>query len=202
MRRPRTQDDLAALHHPGQTPDDSRAVARRLEAWAAEGTRAGDEVNAADLLVAAGEQLVRVGDAHDAVRVLRRAVGTGEPVEPDVRCYLHHALLQAGDADAARALAEEVRRERPSDGDVYLFIGEDYELHGDLREAHRWLTMGIRRALGDVEDTDELQSLEAAREAAHLLVARRRVRRELGMAPDDWDELVPEFPSLDDDPLR
>ncbi|MGY1702631.1 tetratricopeptide repeat protein [Geodermatophilus sp. SYSU D00766] len=202
MRRPRTQDDLAALHHPGQTPDDSRAMARRLEAWAEEGTRAGDEVNTADLLVAAGEQLVRVGDTHDAVRVLRRAVGTGEPVEPDVRCYLHHALLQAGDVDAARALAEEVRRERPSDGDVYLFIGEDYELHGDLREAHRWLTMGTRRALGDVEDTDEVEALDAAREAAHLLVARRRVRRELGMAPDDWDELVPELPYLDDDPLR
>jgi hypothetical protein len=185
MRRPRTQDDLEALHHPGQTPDDSRRVAVQLEAWAAEGSRAGDEVTAADLLVAAGEQLVRIGDAHDAVRVLRLAVDTGEPVEPDVRCYLHNALLETGDVDDARTLAEEVRRERPADGDVYLFIGEDHELHGDLRAAHRWLTLGVRQVLDDTTEDDLSPG------AAHLLRARRRVRQRLGMAPDEWDLLVP-----------
>ncbi|MGY1606364.1 tetratricopeptide repeat protein [Geodermatophilus sp. SYSU D00700] len=200
MRRPVTQDDLDALYSPGQTPERSRAVARKLEAWAAEGTRPGDEVNAAQLLVMAGEQLVRVGDAPEAVRVFRRAVATGEPVEPDVRCYLHNALLKTGDVDAARALAEQVRRERPADADVYLLIGEDHELHGDLREAHRWLTLGVRRALGDVEDASEADAYGAASEAAHLLAARRRVRRALGMAPDEWDELVPEPPDLDDLP--
>ncbi len=201
MRRPRTEDDLAAMHHPGQTPGESRAVARRLEAWADAGPGAGDEVGAGDLLVAAGEQLLRVGDLSEAVRVLRRAVETGEHVPPDVRCYLHHALLASGDGDAARALAEEVRRERPADVDVYLLIGEDHELHGDLREAHRWLTMGTRRALVDVEDADDASEGHAASRAAGLLVARRRVRRELDMPPDEWDELVPPPPDLDDDVL-
>ena len=159
MRRPRTQDDLDATFAPGQTPDRSRTVARQLEAWAAEGTRAGDEVNAAELLVFAAEQLTRVGDAREALRVARRAVATGEPVEPDVRCHLHHALL----------------------------------------EAHRWLTMSVRRALGDVEEADDASEGPVVRQAAHLLVARRRVRRQLDMPTDEWDELAPSPPALGDD---
>ena len=166
-------------------------MARQLEVWAGEPRPAGAEVNAAELLVSAGEQLVRIGDADDAVRVFRRAVATGEPVAPDVRCYLHNALLKAGDVDAARDVAEQVRRERPADTDVYLLIGEDYELHGDLRAAHRWLTLGARTALADMEDADEAQAYAIASEAAHLLRSRRRVRQLLGMPPDDWDELVP-----------
>ena len=101
MRRPRTHDDLDATHGQGQTPGQSRTMARQLEAWAAEGTGPGDEVNAAELLAFAAEQLLRVGDAREAVRVLRAAVATGEPVEPDVRCHLHRALLAAGDGDGA-----------------------------------------------------------------------------------------------------
>jgi predicted Zn-dependent protease len=198
MRRPRTQDDLDAVFVPGQTPERSRAAARQLEAWAAEGTRPGDEVNAAQLLVLAGEQLARAGDTHEAVRVLRRAVATGEPVVPDVRCYLHHALLEAGDVDAAREVADGIRRGRPADGDVYLFVGEDLEIHGDLRGAHRWLTLGARTALDDVDDADQLDALDAASEAAFLLMARKRVREALGMPPDDWDELVPPLDPDDD----
>jgi tetratricopeptide (TPR) repeat protein len=185
MRRPVTLDDLDDLHVPGQTAADSRAMARQLEAWAQAGTRPGDEINAAHLLVAAGEQLVGIGDASEAVRVFRRAVETGEPVEPDVRCYLHNALLEAGDVEAARALAEQVRRERPTDGDVYLLIGEDHELHGNLREAHRWLTLGARRSVEDDEGGD------LSLQATHLLRSRRRVRQRLDMPPDDWDVLVP-----------
>jgi predicted Zn-dependent protease len=200
MRRPRTQDDLDAVFVAGQTPERSRAAARQLEAWAAEGTRPGDEVNAAQLLVLAGEQFARAGDDHEAARVLRRAVATGEPVVPDVRCYLHHALLAIGEVEAARELADGIRRERPADADVYLFIGEDLEVHGDLRSAHRWLTLGARTALADVDDADTLDAFDAASGAAFLLTARKRVREVLGMPPDDWDELVPPLDRDDDLP--
>ncbi|MGY1780345.1 hypothetical protein [Geodermatophilus sp. SYSU D01036] len=128
----------------------------------------------------------------------RRAVATGEPVLPDARCFLHHALLEVGDVDAARELAGQVRRERPADVDVYLLLGEDYEVHGDLREAHRWLTLGVRRALEDVVDVDDASEEQVLRQAAHLLVARRRVRRQLDMPADEWDELAPVPPALGD----
>ena len=174
-------------------------MARQLEAWAAEGTGPGDEVNAAELLAFAAEQLLRVGDAREAVRVLRAAVATGEPVEPDVRCHLHRALLTAGDGDSARELAGQVRRERPADVDVYVLIGEDYEEDGDLREVHRWLTLGTRRALDDVADADEVSEGLAASRAASLLRARLRIRRALGMGPNEWDDLVAPAEVPDDD---
>ncbi|MGY1736992.1 tetratricopeptide repeat protein [Geodermatophilus sp. SYSU D00684] len=170
MRRPPTEDDLDATFFPGQTPEQSRAIAR---------------------------QLTRVGDGHEALRVARRAVATGEPVLPDVRCFLHHALLEVGDVDTARELAGQVRREPPADVDVYLLLGEDYEVDGDLREAHRWLTLGVRRALEDVVDVHDASEDQVLRQAAHLLVARRRVRRQLDMPADEWDELAPVPPGLD-----
>ncbi len=118
--------------------------------------------------------------------MFRRAVAAGQHVPPDVRCYLHGGVLGLGDVDAARRIAEEMRRERPADGDVYLFLGENHELAGDLREAHRWLTMGARWAFNEIEDGDD----RAAEDAAGLLMARVRVRRALGLPLDKYDALV------------
>jgi hypothetical protein len=84
-------------------------------------------------------------------------------------------LSGIGDHDAALGmfrLADELRRERPADGDVYLFIGEDHELKCDLCEAHRWMTMGLLRMLGRAEDGDDL----AVSRAAGLVRTRARVR--------------------------
>ena len=63
----------------------------------------------------------------------------------DARCYLHGALLESGRVDEARELADVIRREAPADTDVYLVMGENYALAGDLTQAHRWLTMGAER---------------------------------------------------------
>ncbi|GAA3159756.1 hypothetical protein GCM10010531_08980 [Blastococcus jejuensis] len=105
---------------------------------------------------------------------------------PDARCHRHQALLEAGDVDGARALADELRRERPADGDVYVFIGENYELAGDLREAHRWMTMGLMR----MESQIAARGDGAATSASILVQSRYRVRRALELPLDDGDELV------------
>lgn len=186
MRGPLDPDDVERLYSSARTPEQHRAAARQLEAWAQEPHPDDRAVSSAVLLVNAGEQLLEAGDVPAAVDRFRRAVETGQPVPPDVRCYLHGGLVKAGDLDAARALAEQLRRERPVDGDVYLFVGENYELAGDLREAHRWLTMGARRALADVEDGDD----DAAEAAAGLLAARLRVRHALDMPLDEYDRVV------------
>ena len=93
----------------------------------------------------------------------------------------------APDPEPARDLADELCRERPIDGDVYLFIGENYESTGDLRTAHRWLTMGVQRAMNDVEDGDDL---DAAENAAGLMAARLQVRRALDLPLDEYDRVV------------
>lgn len=186
MRRPLTADDVDRLCKRVRTPEERRAVAKQLAAWAEEAHPRDRGVSPAVLLVNAGEQLAEAGDADEAVAFFRRAVDAGQYVPPDVRCYLHAGLLQAGDLDAARTLADELRRERPIDADVYLVIGQNYELAGGLREAHRWLTMGVRRTMDDARDGDAA----AAEDAAGLMAARLRVRHALDLPLDDYDSLI------------
>ena len=186
VRGPLTSGEVEELHARARTPKRHRAAAEELAAWAEEVHPDDQGVSPASLLVSAGEHLTEVGDLEGAVALFRRAVAAGQHVAPDVRCYLHGGLLRMGDAGAARGIAEELRRERPVDGDVYLFLGENHELAGDLREAHRWLTMGARRAVNDVEDGDE----RAAEDAAGLLMARLRVRHALDLPLDEYDALV------------
>ena len=50
----------------------------------------------------------------------RRAIEAGQYAPPDVRCYLHGGLLRVGDLDAARDLVDELRNERPTDGDLHI----------------------------------------------------------------------------------
>ena len=186
VRRSLTRDEVEELYARARTPKQHRAAAEKLAAWAEEARPDDQDVSPASLLVSAGEHLTEAGDLEGAVALFRRAVAAGHNVPPDVRCYLHGGFLKLGDVEAARQIAEELRRERPVDGDVYLFLGENHELAGDLREAHRWLTMGARRTLDDVEDGDD----RAAQDAAGLLMARLRVRHALDLPLDEYDSLV------------
>jgi predicted Zn-dependent protease len=184
-----TMDDVDELETRARTPDGHRAAAAQLAAWAEETHPEDDgEVTPALLLVKAGEQLGFAGDHEAAVIQFRRAVTAAGDVPPDVRCYLHHGLLQVGDVEGARRIADDVRRSKPVDPNVYEMIAEDHELAGDLPQANRWLTLGLQRQLAQAEDGD------VPDDASLLLVARRRVRRALGFPPDEFDALLPALP--------
>jgi tetratricopeptide (TPR) repeat protein len=183
VRGPVRDDDVENWESSARTPEDHRAAAVTLIAWADE-PHPEDDVAPAQLLSSAAWHLETAGDAEDALVLHRRAVEAPGEVVPDARCYLHGALLESGRVDEARQLADEIRREAPADTDVYLVIGENYALAGDLRQAHRWLTMGAER----LERTDRpIDSIGVF----HLLRARRRVRDSLGLPTDDLDALVP-----------
>jgi hypothetical protein len=186
VRGPLNLDDVESLYATARTPEQHREAAGQLAAWAEEVRPSDEEVSAATLLVSAGEQLSSSGDLQGAVDMFRRAVAAEGQAPPDVRCYLHQGLLGAGDVAGARRVADELRRAAPTDGDVYLFIGENYELVDDLHEAHRWMTMGLLRFVSDVEQGDDL----AAGDAALLVRARYRIRRSLELPTDDYDALA------------
>lgn len=186
VRRPLTPDDIEQLYARARTSEERRAAAHQLATWAEEVHPRDSGVTPASLLVNAGEQLVEAGDVRDALDFFHRAVDTGQYVRPDVRCYLHSGLLTVGDVDAARELADQLRRERPIDADVYLLIGENYEVDGDLREAHRWFTMGVQRTMNDVRNGDD----GAVEDIAGLMAARLRVRHALDLPRDEYDRVV------------
>jgi hypothetical protein len=183
VREPVVADDLEKWESSAQTPEDHRGAAVTLVAWADE-PHPDDEVPPARLLSAAAWHLETAGDPERALDLHRRAVEAPGDVVPDARCYLHGALLETGHVDEARELADVIRREAPADTDVYLVMGENYALAGDLTQAHRWLTMGAER----LERTDRPISGIGV---FHLLRARRRVRDSLGLPVDDLDTLVP-----------
>ena len=189
VRGPLSLDDVDELELDAETPGERRAAAARLVAWSEERHPEDDvEVTPAMLLAHAGEQLTTVGDHEAALDLYRRAVGAEGDVVPDVRCHLHHGLIQAGDVNAAHQLAEEVRRSGPADVDVYALIGEDYEVVGDLVEANRWMNLGLRRLIDALEDPDGPPPDFVA---ALFLTARRRVRQALGFPPDEFDLMLP-----------
>lgn len=185
MRRPVVLDDVEAVCGRAGSAEELRAGAGQLTTWAEE-RRPEDEVSPAALLVTAGGLLSRAGDHEAALDALRRAVGIGGSVPPDVRCYLHRTLLEAGDIEGAHRLADELRREHPSDGDVYLFLATSYERTGSAREAHRWATLGLLQMAARIEQGDE----SSAEAAAALAQARYRVRRTLDLPIDEYDSTV------------
>lgn len=185
MRQPLVLDDVDAVCGGASTPEELRAAAAQLTTWAEE-RRPDDEVSPAELLVTAGGLLSRAGDHAAAVSAVRRALAVGGSVPPDVRCYLHRMLLEDGDVEGARDLADELRREHPSDGDVYLFVTASYDRAGSAREAHRWATMGLLHMAARIGQGDE----SAAESAAALAQARYRIRRALDLPIDDYDSTV------------
>ncbi len=181
-------DTVGRLGFDAATPEQQRQVVEQLLRWAAERHPADAvEVTPAALLAKAGQILELLGDHVAALEVYRRAATAEGTVEPDVRCFLHNALVSVGDLSAARLLAEEVRRTAPADLGTYAMIGETYEKAGDLREAHRWLNLGLRQ-FGRQADSDD--STDQNLDLVMLAIVRRRIRRALGLPPDAVDHLA------------
>jgi hypothetical protein len=183
MRSWLTFDDIERLEASARTPKAHRKAAATLAEWARE-PNPDDEVAPADLLSAAAWHLGQAGDTEASLALHRQAVTAGGTTEPDARCVLHAALLAAGRTDEAEQLADEVRRSRPALG-VLADMAENFDLVGDLQEAHRWAAMGVSRLdLDSVADTED-------HEVITLLNVRRHVRQALGFPPDEWDETYP-----------
>jgi tetratricopeptide (TPR) repeat protein len=188
MRTPLDMDTVARLGLDAGTPEQQRQAVEQLILWAAERHPADAvEVTPAALSAEARKILELLGDHAAALEVYRRAATAEGAVEPDVRCFLHRALVSVGELPAARLLAEEVRRSAPADPGAYAMIGETYEKAGDLREAHRWLNLGLQRFSGRAPDDD---STDQHLDLVLLAIVRRRIRRALGLPPDAVDRLA------------
>lgn len=193
MRTPVSEDDVEMLEATARTAADHLKAAALLSGCADEPVP-GDEPSPARLLVAAAWHREQSGEHSAALDLYRRAVTAPGSAPPDTRCWLHGALLDAGLVDEARHLADAMRREGISDLQVFEVIGESYEVHGDLVQAHCWFTMGTRHL-----DLDGLAELTARDDpfGYALIRGRRRVRRLLDLPLDALDELVPSISCLE-----
>jgi hypothetical protein len=163
---------------------EGRAAARAAEAAEAERLAGLIPEERAQYLVEAAEGWAAAGCPDRAGVLFQRALEDGGPVVGDARTYYAGFLFDTGCPERAlRTLAEL----RGSD-DPFAFVsaGEVMEEAADLDGALGWFTDGLRRFYRDF----------GARDAVHdptlmqLLTNRQRVRRQLELPPDSWDDIA------------
>lgn len=152
----------------------------RLSARSVPGTR-----QWAELVVTASEHRLMQRDFATAIAHLHEVHQSGIATDPSVEAHLLCAYLQAGDEARASELDQALRK-RSREGTLgsdYAFVGETYEVAGDLRQALRWFSMAVRDV--DPEDVDVHDSIS--------LNGRFRVRRLLGLPEDAYDSATLEL---------
>jgi Tetratricopeptide repeat len=181
VRDPVTFHDLELLEASATTADAHREAVATLLGWAGE-RHPDDQAREADLVSSAAWHLDQAGDIDAALELHRRAVTAEGRTTPDARCLLAAALLDAGRADEAKQVAEELRRAHPRVVDI-AGMAEVFELFGDLQQANRWVAMGMGR-LDLIGEDDPLEDVDVEL----LLTIRRRVRQALGFPPDPAEQ--------------
>ncbi|REE97062.1 tetratricopeptide repeat protein [Thermomonospora umbrina] len=193
-----TEDDLDDLEFDTLRTGDHTSAARRLSELAAS---VSGGVSRAKVLLRAGEQWQHAGDHDKAAEVYRQAIEDGGEAYGDPRAYLADALFELGERDQARALIEQIHKDRPTDPEVYRTVAEVLYAQGDMTGAYDWATAGADVVLalreqgvtvpddpGDLDDADDLAIAEDSLEA--LLRLRYRARIDLGRPEDDYDAML------------
>ena len=160
---------------------DSAAVPDKAERFEAEAQRLEPgEYGRASLLIASGEHWQVRGDYDKAQESFEAARADGGESAADPEVALFGLAMKREDAEAAPrhlSILKALAGAEQLTVDNYLHIGEIYEEHDHLRQAHRWYTMPLTYADADDEDLDYL-----------LLAARLRVREALGLPRDRFDQ--------------
>jgi len=197
MRPPLSLDQFTRLAERASTPAGSLAAAATLVAWA-EDPHPDDDVSPRELLAMAGSLRGAGEDPDGGVELLRRALVADGEAWVDPRGDLHHLLVAAGREEEAQAVAEELRRERPTPAQALGSVATTLWDQGRLEEAHRWYTLAASRVLREAEDGSTPPGMDAL---AGLLADRAEVRAELDLPTDELDELGSQIELDDEDDL-
>jgi Tetratricopeptide repeat len=153
----------------------------------------------AEAFLRAGEQYLLADDPAAAVSGFRRAMVDGGPVFVDPRVPLARALFQLGRHAEAQALISRLKTEGPQDARVCDLVAELLVDRGDLRGALTWATAGVEVSLrraeaGEREPTGLAGPADGDDESELrlLLSLRYRIRNDLGLPEDTYDQMLDE----------
>jgi tetratricopeptide (TPR) repeat protein len=195
-----TADDLDALSAESLRVNRARAATIAADlVTAVDDDRLADPDERGYALVIAAEIHERQGDLGKAIDLCRRAAEADEsrPVEQDgfARCFLGELLVRAGREDEGLAELASVRplmTETPLAG---VTLAETLEELERPELAVEWLTVALavavqRETAIDEDDPDAPRVLQVLYELAS---ARQRIRTDLGLQPDPYDDLAAEL---------
>lgn len=196
-----TSDDLDGIGADLQTARDPRPHAREL-VDAVDGGRLADPDDAGYALSLAAEARERAGDHEEALALSARATTTGNGTLDASWLAAHHAerLLRLGREDEGMASLASLRPLLHRDADAVSPIVEALTENGRGELAEQWLTAALLTAVEREERVAEgsEEHLEVAEVVDELVVTRRHVRADLGLAPDEYDALADDLESAPD----
>jgi tetratricopeptide (TPR) repeat protein len=187
---PLTSDDLDLI----AGGDPRRAIPELVAAVDSQGLA--DPADAGYALLLAAELTERQGDLPPALELVDRAIESYRLVEDAAggfaRARRGELLSRLGREDEAMAAFSALRPRLARDPDAASYLAEALEECGQGAIAEQWLTA----ALGTVLDRPE--SEQRARLTYALLQNRRRIRRELELPVDEYDEFADRMRSAGD----
>lgn len=185
MEEPFTSDDLDGfgLIVPGE---DQRELGEQLIRIVDENLLA-DPADAGYALLLAAEKFESIGDLDGALALAERAAQVSarlDTIDPDgPRATVGEYLWKLGRTDEAMAQFESLRPLLGLDRSIASALPEALEENGLAELAVRWMTEALPGAIS--RDPE----LALNRPAAILLRGRSRMRADLGLRADEFDEL-------------
>jgi hypothetical protein len=202
-----SREEFDAIEFDAACTGDHQAAAKRMIRLAVTGTQT-DSMPRAEAFLRAGEQWLLADDPAEAASGFRMAIADGGPVFVDPRVPLARALFQLGRRSEAYDLIGKLKTEGRNDPRMCDLVAELLVDCADLQEALDWATAGVELCLagaataGSADARTDGRPGSAARaplrgppsgdegELRLLLSLRYRIRNDLGLPEDSYDELL------------
>jgi tetratricopeptide repeat protein len=205
-----SREEFDAIEFDAAASGNHEAAAQRMSTLAVTGTQT-DSMPRAEAFLRAGEQWLLADDPDAAANGFRMAMADGGPAFVDPRVPLARALFQLGRNSEAYDLIGKLKSEGRNDPRVCDLIAELLVDRADLQEALDWATAGVELCLrgradasapppGDSDGQPESPAApvqsprgEQPDDEAELLLLLRlryRIRYDLGLPEDSYDQLL------------
>jgi len=189
-----SREEFDAIEFDAACSGDHQAAARRMSKLAVTGTQT-DSMPRSEAFLRAGEQWMLADDPAAAASGFRLAMADGGPVFADPRVPLARALFLLGKPVEAQSLLEELKAEGRRDPRMCDLVAELLVERSDLTGALDWATAGVELFLehsgsGTPAPGQDGPGGDADAELRLLLSLRYRIRNDLGLPEDRYDELL------------
>jgi hypothetical protein len=208
-----SREEFDAIEFDAVRSGDHASAAELMNQLAATATETAGMARA-EAFLRAGEQYLMADDPAAAAGGFRRAMADGGPVFVDPRVPLARALFQLGRDVEAQALISRLKVEGPTEPRVCDLVAELLVDRSDLHGALDWATEGVELCLRRAQDVPgpvpaqgkvptggtvpagavpaQPQGSDDESELRLLLSLRYRIRNDLGLPEDRYDQLLDE----------
>jgi thioredoxin-like negative regulator of GroEL len=183
-----SREEFDSLEFDAAASGDHAAAARQMSQLAATGTET-MAMPRAEAFLRAAEQWMMADDPAEAVTGFERAIAEGGPVFTEPRVALARALFQLGREAEAQAIISALKAEGPSDPRICDMVAELLVERSDLTAALDWATDGVRLCLSQAGEHPQPGRTDQP-ELRLLLSLRYRIRNDLGLAEDEYDQML------------